>query len=184
MAAVWSLYDMSHHIERSSPLRLKPRFPKALWTQHEGAEPAARGEGEQVPPPAGRRDNYSQAEQTHPSTRSSPDRRRAERRAAKANRCEPDCGERTSCGEDVNLSFCEYVATSVGATAGRTRVCVRVERFFFVVVVVDRAAVNKRFSRVSQLPKPAAPCVAPARRDVLRSQLQMFCERRLSLGCC
>lgn len=63
---------------------------------------AARGRAasEQLAPPAGRSENYSQAEQTHPSLPSSPERRRTERRAVKANRCEPDYEESSSCSKD------------------------------------------------------------------------------------
>lgn len=63
---------------------------------------AARGRAAsaQLAPPAGRSENYSQAEQTHPSLPSSPERRRTERRAVKANRCEPDYEESSSCSKD------------------------------------------------------------------------------------
>ena len=145
--------------EKKSPSWALSLLECSSSLNHVNAAARGRAASAQPAPPAGRSENYSQAEQTHPSLPSSPERRRTERRAVKANRCEPDYEESSSCSKDgAPLS-----SANMWQPASE-RLQVRREAF-----TVDRS-----FIRGNSHWSPPCVCVcvcvctAPAWRDLLR----------------
>ena len=95
-----SLFILQAGEKKKSPSWALSLLECSSSLNHVNAAARGRAASAQPAPPAGRSENYSQAEQTHPSLPSSPERRRTERRAVKANRCEPDYEESSSCSKD------------------------------------------------------------------------------------